>query len=72
MSTESQILKMLIHQARVNSHIIGALGVLAKNGKLGDDTQKFIESVDGVVSNNSEFIETLRVLIDKLHDEAHG
>ena len=68
MSNVAPILKALTKQARVNSQLISAMGVLAKSTNLGPEFDKFFEALLAAHDNNKEFIELLGTEVDKMNE----
>ena len=66
------IFKVLVSQARVNSHLISILTTLSKHSNPGDDRDELIESLRAIMRDNQEFLDAMRAAVNKIDEEANG
>jgi 6,7-dimethyl-8-ribityllumazine synthase len=70
MSVQGRTLKVLVAQARFNSQIITALGILAKNSAMGGDKDRFIEALQAAADQSSAFVDALNAAVDGMVGDA--
>ena len=72
MADITPIYKVLVAQARLNSHIISVLGTLAKHSNPGSDRDELIEALRSVMNSNQESLDLLKAAVNSVGEEGDG